>query len=369
MKVRRMLVMLTGSALVFGGVFGFVAFRKAMTEQYFATQGKPVVTVTVAQALLDPWYSVVSAVGTLRAVNGVDVASSSSGLVTEIAFQSGQEVRQGQLLLRLDSDVEVGELRSALAELALAQTIHDRSKTLLRSNTVSVAAMEKAEAELKVRQARAGALQAQIAKKTVVAPFDGVLGIRKVDLGQYLQPGQAIVNLQDLSLMLCDLTVSQKDMAALEAGQPVRMTSDAWPGQIFDGAIAVVESQAEAKTGMVAVQASFSNPDSRLRPGVFARIEIVRPTEEQVVTVPTSAVSYNLYGDAVFVVREGSPDKTAERVAVHLGERRGGVVVVKQGIAVGDWVVTSGQVKLESGTPVRIAAENPLEASGKSALR
>ncbi|TAN68209.1 MAG: efflux RND transporter periplasmic adaptor subunit, partial [Magnetospirillum sp.] len=316
----------------------------------------------------------VPAVGTLQAVNGVDIAGSMSGLVKEIAFQSGQEVRRGQLLLRLDTDVELGDLHSAEAELALARTSYDRSRALLRSDTVSVAAVEKTEAELKVRQAKVGGLQAQIAKKSVTAPFDGVLGVRRVDLGQYLQPGQVIVNLQDLSLMLCDFTVSQKDLAVVQVGQPVRMTSDAWPGQAFDGTIAAIEPLVDAKTGMMGVQAKFPNPDRRLRPGMFAKIEIVRPTGDRVVTVPTSAVSYNLHGDAVFVVRDGSaadgkPVKTVERAVVQLGDRRDGVVVVRQGIAVGDVVVTSGQVKLENGSLVQIAAEDPLKAPAKTALQ
>lgn len=374
MKAKRMIVMLVGSAVVFGGVFGFVNFRNSMIKQYFASMPKPVVAVTTATASLDVWRSVVPAVGTLQAVNGVDIAGSMSGLVKEIAFQSGQEVRRGQLLLRLDTDVELGDLHSAEAELALARTSYDRSRALLRSDTVSVAAVEKTEAELKVRQAKVGGLQAQIAKKSVTAPFDGVLGVRRVDLGQYLQPGQVIVNLQDLSLMLCDFTVSQKDLAVVQVGQPVRMTSDAWPGQAFDGTIAAIEPLVDAKTGMMGVQAKFPNPDRRLRPGMFAKIEIVRPTGDRVVTVPTSAVSYNLHGDAVFVVRDGSaadgkPVKTVERAVVQLGDRRDGVVVVRQGIAVGDVVVTSGQVKLENGSLVQIAAEDPLKAPAKTALQ
>ncbi len=373
MRAGRMIVMLAGSALVFGGVFGFIGFRDAMTKAYFASMAKPVAAVTVAKASLVEWHDVIPAVGTLQAVNGVDIAGSASGLVREIAFLSGQEVKRGQVLLRLDIDVETGDLRSAEAELALARTVHDRNKALLRSSTVSVATMEKAEAELKVHQAKVGALQAQIAKKTVTAPFDGVLGVSKVDLGQYLQTGQTIVNLQDLSSMLCDLTISQKDLAVVEVGQPVRMRSDAWPDRVFDGTIAAIEPLVDVRTGMVAVQARFPNPDRRLRPGLFAKIEIVRPVGDKVVTVPISAVSYNLYGDAVFVVREGTaagkPDRTVDRVVVQLGERRDGVVVVRQGIVAGDTVVTSGQVRLENGDPVRIAAEDPLELPGKNVSR
>lgn len=374
MKAKRLIIMLAASGVVFGGVFGFVAFRNHMIKQYFATLPKPVVSVTVAKAQLADWRAVVPAVGTLQAVNGVDISGAVSGLVKSIAFESGQEARRGQTLVQLDVDVEMGDLRSALAELALARTNHDRNLRLVKSDTVSIAALEKTEAELKVKQAKVAGLQAQIAKKTITAPFDGRLGVRKVDLGQYVQPGQMVVNLQDLSVMLCDFTVSQKDLALVEIGRPVRMTTDAWPGLTFEGNVGAVEPLVDAKTGMVSVQARFPNADGRLRPGMFARIEIARPASDPVVTVPASAVSYALHGDAVFVVKEeagpdGKPASKAERVVVQLGERKDGLVVIRAGVAPGEVVVTSGQVKLEHGSPVSIHADDPLKTAAAGAVK
>ncbi|OAN46659.1 efflux transporter periplasmic adaptor subunit [Paramagnetospirillum marisnigri] len=370
MKAKRMIIMLVASAVIFGGVFGFVSFKNAMIKQYFATMPKPVVAVTVAPARQETWRGAIPAVGSLQAVNGVDIAASVSGLVKDIAFQSGQEVKRGHVLVRLDTDVEMGDLRSAEAELALARTSNDRNTALLRSNTVSVAALEKTQAELKVRQAKVGGLQAQIAKKSVTAPFDGTLGVRKIDLGQYVQPGQVMVNLQDLSLMLCDFTVSQKDLAAVVPGQPVRMSTDAYPGRSFDGTVAALEPLVDARTGMVTVQAKFPNDERILRPGMFAKIEIDKAGAEQVVTVPVSAVSYNLHGDAVFVVRDGADGaKTVERAVVQLGERKDGMVVVLQGVKPGELVVTSGQVKLENGSLVQVAAEDPLKPPAKTVMQ
>ncbi|WP_041039266.1 efflux RND transporter periplasmic adaptor subunit [Paramagnetospirillum magnetotacticum] len=374
MKAKRMIIMLAGSALVFGGVFGFVAFKNHMIKQFFATMPKPVISVTTAKAQMADWRAVVPAVGTLQAVNGVDISGAMSGLVKAIAFESGHDVKKGQVLVQLDSDVEMGDLRSAQAELVLARTSYDRSAALLKSNTVSVAALEKAEAELKVKQAKVAGLQATIAKKTITAPFDGRLGVRKVDLGQYLQPGQAVVNLQNLSLMLCDFTVSQKDLSLVAIDQKVTMTTDAWPGVVFEGSIAAIEPLVEAKTGMVSVQARFPNDEGRLRPGMFARIEIERPAGAPVVTVPASAVAYNLHGDAVFVVREeaGSDGKTvskAERAVVSVGDRKDGLVVIKSGVTAGDVVVTSGQVKLEHGSLVQPAAADPLKTADAGAVR
>lgn len=374
MRAKRMVVMLVVSGVVFGGVFGFVAFRQHMIKQFFATMPKPVVAVTAAVAREGEWREVVPAVGTLQAVNGVDVAGSAAGLIKDISFQSGQEVRRGQALVRLDTDVELGDLRSAQAEYELARTGFNRTQTLIRSNTVSQSALEKAAAELSVKAARVAGLQAQIGKKTVSAPFDGVLGVRKIDLGQYIQPGQAIVNLQDLTLMLCDFSVSQKDLAVLGIGQPVRMTTDAWPGRVFEGSVAAIEPAVDAKTGMVAVQARFPNSDRALRPGMFARIEIVRPAGQRVVTVPASAVSYNLHGDAVFVVRpaagaDGKPAQQVERTVVELGDRRDGMVVVRRGLAAGDLVVTSGQIKLENGSRVEVSPEDPMKPAAQASLR
>jgi membrane fusion protein (multidrug efflux system) len=374
MKTKRMIFMLAGSAIVFGGVFGFVAFRNHMIKQYFATLPKPVVAVTTAKAQLIDWHNVVPAVGTLQAVNGVDISGSMAGLVKSIAFDSGQDVKKGQVLVQLDTDVEAGDLRSAQAELALARTSYDRSAALLKSNTVSIAALEKAEAELKVRQAKVAGLQAQIAKKTIMAPFDGRLGVRKIDLGQYVQPGQMVVNLQDLSLMLCDFTVSQKDLALVSVGQSVRMSTDAWPGAGFEGQVAAIEPLVDAKTGMISVQARFSNAEGRLRPGMFARIEIARPLGAPVVTVPASAVAYNLHGDAVFVVKDeaGADGKTiskAARAVVSVGERKDGLVIIKSGVAGGDVVVTSGQVKLEHGSLVSVASSDPLKTAAAGSVQ
>ncbi len=374
MRIRRMVIMLAVCGVVFGGVFGFIVFRQHMMKQFFANMPKPVVAVTATAARESEWREVVPAVGTLQAVNGVDVAGSAAGLIRDISFQSGQEVRRGQPLVRLDTDVEMGDLRSAQAELELARTGFNRTQTLIRSNTVSQSALEKAEAELSVKTARVAGLQAMIGRKTVSAPFDGVLGVRKVDLGQYLQPGQAIVNLQDLTLMLCDFSVSQKELAALGVGEPVRLTTDAWPGRLFEGVVAAIEPLVDARTGMVAVQARFPNPDRVLRPGMFARIEIIRPTGQRVVTVPASAVSYNLHGDAVFVVRttaapDGKPVQLVERAVVELGDRRDGLVVVRRGLAAGELVVTSGQIKLENGSHVEVSSETPLGGAAEASLR
>lgn len=367
MNKKRMAIMTTSSLVVFGSVMGFVQFKNAMIKDYFANMPRPEVSVTAQPAAVEEWRDVVPAVGTLTAVNGVAVSASVAGLVREIAFESGQKVRKGQLLLKLDTDVEMGDLRSAIADADLAKVTAERQRALTKSEAVSKAAVDKAEAELKVREAKVAGIRATIDKKSVFAPFDGVLGVRKVDLGQYLQPGQAIVSLQDLSVMLADFTVSQKDLAAIAVGEPVRMTTDAWPGRTFDGTIEAVEPTVDSRTGMVAARARFPNPEGTLRPGLFARIEIARPAIAQAVTVPVSAVAYSLHGDSVFVVKDGADgSKEALRAMVDLGERREGRVAIKKGVNPGDVVVTSGQVKLENGSKVKITEDDPLKRSAKA---
>jgi membrane fusion protein (multidrug efflux system) len=366
MNAKRMMIMLAGSAILFGGILGFVQFREMMIKQYFATLPKPVISVTAETARTESWQDAVAAVGTLAAVNGVDISAQAAGLIREISFQSGQTVRKGQMLLRLDAEVEASDLRSAQADADLARISADRQRALVKTDSVSKAALDKAEAELKVKEAKVAGIRAQIDKKGVTAPFDGVLGVRKIDLGQYLQPGQAIVNLQNLSVMLADFTVSQRDLSVIAPGQPVRMTTDAWPGVVFDGTIAAIEPQVDAKSGMILVQARFPNVEGRLRPGMFARIDIVRAQSAEVVTVPASAISYNLHGDAIFVVQDGPEGKQAARMVVELGERRDGRVVIRKGINPGDLVVTSGQLKLEHGSKVQMDETDPLKQAAKA---
>lgn len=371
MRWKRMLVMLLVSGVLFGGVFGFVAFRDQMIKEYFASIPVPVVPVTAEPAQAQTWEVVVPAIGTLRAVNGVEVSAQVPGVVQEIAFRSGERVAKGQLLVRLDSDVERAQLRSAEAQLALARSNVQRARSLARTAAGTAANLDKAESEVRIAEATVEQLKAQIEKKLVAAPFAGVLGVRKVDVGAYLQPGAAIVTLQDLSVMLADFSVPQKELGRIAAGQPVRLTTDAWPGRVFEGRLTAIEPVVDPKSGMVEVQASLPNPDGALRPGLFATIEVVRQETRPVVTVPQSAISYHLYGDSVFVVKDGADGtKEVTRATVELGERRGGRVAVLNGVKAGDTVVTSGLVKLENGSRVAIAdKQNPLAPPDKVAVQ
>ncbi|CAA6606469.1 Membrane-fusion protein [Rhodospirillaceae bacterium LM-1] len=364
MKRRtKMIIMLGASALVLGGTLGFAQFRDQMIKQYFATMPKPVIAVTADMAHEDAWTQELKAVGTLKAVNGVDVTVGTAGLVKEILFQSGGQVAKGQVLVRLDTDVERADLASASAERSLAATQESRSRTLAQAGHVAQSALDKSQAELKVKDAKMAQLAALIARKTVTAPFAGVLGVRKIDVGQYLQPGQSVATLQDLSVLRLEIPVSQKDLAGLEPGLGVEVEVDAWPGRVFEGAISAIDPEVDVSSGMVTMEARIPNPDSALKPGMFAQVRIGKQDVKSVLVVPVTAVTYSLSGDSVFVIEPSleadKPVLVAKRVPVKVSERRDDWAAVTGDLKPGDKVVTSGQLKLESGTLVSMIEGNP----------
>lgn len=361
----KMLFMLIGSAVVFGGVFfkifaGFAAMQDAM-----ANMPVPVVNVTAEPAAAQEWGVEVSAIGVLEANRGVDVTTSVSGIVQQIRFESGETVAQGQVLVQLDADVERANLASAQALLKLAKADLARGQSLRSSDNISKATLEQRQSQYEVASAEVAALSAQIEKKVINAPFNGELGIRKINVGQYLDPGSAIVNIQDLSRMLVNFSISQKELSDLKAGQAVRMSTDAYPTKTFDGTITAIEPLVNQQTGMVEVQGTFNNADGLLRPGMFAKLAVLLPSRMQIVVVPQTAVSYSLYGDFIYIVKDGKTDqgeaiKTVERRIVKTGERRDGKIIVDENLKAGEVVVTSGQLKLDTGTRVALSKEDTL---------
>ncbi len=364
MNVKRIGVVVAGCAIVFGGVLGFVAFRDAMIKDYFANMPKPVITVTAEQVRKETWQDSVPAVGVLRAVNGVDVTVSVGGLVESLKFESGEMVKAGQLLLKLDSGVEQGNLNAALAQANLARITADRQRTLIRSNTVSQAAVDQADAELKVAIAQADSIRAQIEKKSVPAPFSGVLGVRKVDLGQYLDPGAVIVNLQDLSVMLVDFTVSQRDLDKIRVGGKLDILTDSWPGQTFTGVIEAIAPSIDAQSGMMTVRGRINNSDMRLRPGMLVQLAALSPVQRNILTLPMTSITYNLYGNFVYQITPVKGEKDAlevNRIIVTTGARDEGRVEITSGLTPDALVVTTGQAKLQNGARVRILDNKDME--------
>jgi len=359
MRWKRMLVMLIGAGIVFGGVYGFIQFKNQKIAEFFANMPKPVISVTTTEARRETWDTTVPSIGTLRAVNGVDVTTSVAGQVQKILFKSGQSVDAGQTLVVLDSDILQANRDATEADLQLAEANFKRVSAL-REGIVSQASVDERQFALAAAKAKVASLDAEIAKKTIKAPFGGQLGIRQIDLGQYIQAGTPIVNLQDLSTLHVEFSIGQRNVSEIVTGREIRVTSDAVPGKVFTGEVTSLEPEVNKATGLIDVEGSLPNPDGTLRPGMFVKVEVNLADKRDVVVVPESAISYNLYGDFVFVVepkKEGAEHPTVKRVVVKTGARRDGDVVILSGVEAGDTVVTSGQLKLSPGMQIDAAAE------------
>jgi membrane fusion protein, multidrug efflux system len=349
-------------ALLVGGLVGFNAFRSHMIAQFFATMKPPPSTVTVAEARTEVVPNLLTAVGDLAAVHQVNVTSDVSGRITDIMFTPGATVKAGSPLVQLFDAPDQGDLASFKAQAIVGQQSLDRAKTLAARQFGPQSTVDTAQAAYDQASAGIAKTQAIISQKLVRAPFDGVLGVRHVEVGQFLTAGTMIVTLTDLSQIYANFTTTEKESARLKDGQTVRVMVDAYPGKVFEGKITTVEPQINTDTRNIRVQATIDNPDRVLKPGMFATTTVVLPDKESVVTVPETAVDYTLYGDSVFQIVEkkaddGTTSLTAVRTFVRTGDRIEGRAVITSGLKPGDRVVAVGQLKLQSGAAVAISTD------------
>lgn len=349
-------------ALLVGALVGFNAFRSHMIAQFFANNKPPPASVTIAEAKSEVIPNLLTAVGDLAAVHQVNVTSDVSGRITDIMFTAGAAVKAGSPLLQLFDGPEQGDLASFKALATGAQLALDRAKQLAARQFGPQSTVDAAQATFDQANAGIAKTEAIISQKLVRAPFDGELGVRHVEVGQYLTAGTQIVTLTDLSTLYANFTVTEKDSAALKVGQTVRVAVDAYPGRTFEGKINVIEPQIATDTRNIRVQATFDNPDHILRPGMFATTTVVLPDKPPVVTVPETAVDYTLYGDSVFLITENKGDDgktglTAVRTFVRAGNRVHGRAEIVSGLKAGDRVVAVGQLKLQSGAAVAISTD------------
>jgi membrane fusion protein (multidrug efflux system) len=353
-KRRVFLLRLVITLVGLGVLIGLPAYIKLQQFRTMAAapQEQPPTTVTAAPVQRATWPRTVNAVGSLVAVQGVTVAAETGGKIVEIAFDSGKQVVKGDLLVRIDSDVEQAQLRSAQAAAELAAINLERNKGLRAKHSVSKADLDTADANYRQASAQVDNIRAVLAKKTVRAPFAGRLGLRMVNLGQILQEGDPIVPLQTIDPIYAEFSVPQQQLSLLAEGRDVRITTDAAPDQVFNGKITAVNPQIDAANRQVRVQATISNISGQLRPGMFANVEVLLPHAAEVLAIPQTAVLYAPYGDTVFVIEEqqdpsgGSTKKLLHQQIVRLGRRRGDYVAVESGLAEGESVVTSGVFKL-----------------------
>jgi membrane fusion protein (multidrug efflux system) len=322
-------------------------------------QGKKAVlppeTVTTAAARPDSWETSLSAVGSLTAVQGVTVAAELPAKVVEIAFAPGTKVTRGDLLIRQDTSVEEAQLPGAEAQVTLTESVLSRDVEMLKEKIVSQAEYDAAVAAHRQAMAQVQILRATIAKKTVRAPFGGRLGVRQVNLGQTLREGDPIVTLQSLDPIYVNFALPQQELSRLRVGLPVRVTSDAFPGQTIQGRITTVNPLVDAETRNVQLQATVANPAEALRPGMFVTTAVGLPVRKKVIAIPATSVLYAPFGDSVFVVADDNVVKGGKALRqqfVRLGERRGDFIAVTDGLKEGETIVSTGVFKLRNGQPV-----------------
>ncbi len=364
MLARRMSIMLVAVALVFGGVIGFISFGHHMRDRYLSSMGIPPQSVSTMPASLQDWQPQLEGVGSLRAVNGADLSSQVAGTVSALHFESGADVKAGTLLVELQSADDVGKLQSLKAMAALAQITLDRDLKQLKVQGVSQQQVDSDEQNLKNAQALVVQQQAIVDYKNIRAPFDGRLGIRQVDLGQYLAAGTTMVTIQSLDPIFVDFYLPQQSVSQLKVGEKVRAKVDTFPGRDFPGEITAINPKIDAGTRNVQIRATLQNPDRALLPGMYATVDIDVGAPEKLVTVPSTAITYNSFGNTVYLIddqgkdEQGHPKLAARQVFVKTGATRGDQVAILDGIKNGDMVVVAGQIKLRNGASVVVDNKN-----------
>lgn len=353
--IKRMTIVLCGMAVLFGGLYGFQTFKEIMIRKAIGAMANPPQTISTVVAANAPWQSTIDAVGSLRAVNGADLALQVAGIVQSIAFASGDNVAAGQTLLSLVATDDVAKLRSLEATAENYAIVLKRDEEQVKFNAVSQATVDSDRANLKNAQALVEQQKALLEQKTLKAPFAGRLGIRAVDLGQYLSAGTSIVTLQSLDPIYVDFYLPQQALAAISIGQDVSVAVDAFPAERFTGQITAVNAKVDSTSRNVQVRANLRNSEARLLPGMFAKVEIAVGKPEQVVTVPLTAIVNNSYGDLVYLVDDLHDGQgTARQMFVKTRPAKGDRVAVNEGIKPGATVVIAGQLKLRNGSPVKI---------------
>ncbi len=370
--LRRMLFML-GAVVVVVAILAALKFNSIYQQIQQFQAPKPAIDVETELARRMDWQSRLPAIGTLKASQGIDLSVEIAGTITDVQFQSGEKVSKGQAIVLLDSEMEQASLASAEADLNLSRLEFQRARSLLDRQAISRSEYDRLNAESQKAAASVAQLRASLSKKRILAPFSGTIGIRQVDVGDYIAAGTPIATLQDLTTLYVDFFLAEQHVPLLKLGQRVQLQVAAYPGERFEGVISALNPKVETTTRNVQVRAELANPDGRLLPGMFADLQVLLPTENAQVVVPETAITYTLYGNSVLLVTEGTPPEgvssdepylVVERRFVTTGERRDGLTVVLDGLEGGEQVITAGQLKLDSDTHVAIAESRTLKLEG-----
>jgi len=367
-KPRRKGIVIAIALLVTICVFAFGIKALQIGKMMSTPQTMPPTTVSSTSVKEEDWAPRLTAVGSVSAVQGAVVSAELAGVVSEINFENGGEAKKGEVLMKLDASQEEALLRSAEAEAQLAQTDLERSRDLAMKKVVSSAELDSAQSKFRRLNAVVDQVRSSIAKKTLIAPFDGQLGIRQVNVGQMINAGQQVVPLTSLDPVFADFALPQQYLGQLTPGLEVHVTTDAIPGRVFNGKLTAINSMVDSSTRNITLQATLDNSDHALRPGMFAKAEVMLPEKHKTLVVPGSAISYAPFGDSVFVIEKKKDEKTGKESQVirqqfvRVGEGRGDLVAITQGLKAGETIVSTGVFKLRNGMTVTInndLAPNP----------
>ncbi len=358
--MKKWILMLSIVLLLFGSVVTYRLIDIKQKMDAFASRPEPEFPVTITEVKAVDWVPVIEAIGFIEPNQGVTVANETSGVIDKIAFESGTQVEAGQPLVLLDSEVEKANLKSSQAKLPAAEAKYKRYQGLFKKGSISKEAYDEAEANYYSLKADIESLKATIDRREIKAPFAGVVGIRNVYLGQYIQAGSDIVRLEDSSVMRLRFTVPQTDISRIKLDQEVDIFVDAYPDQPFKGSISAIEPAVNVQSGPIQVQADIPNSDGKLRSGMFARANIIMPKLANQVTLPQTAITFTLYGDNVYIVTEEDGEKRVKQHVVKVGERTKDIAHILEGVKPGDVVVTSGQVRLSNHAKVSIVESNAI---------
>jgi membrane fusion protein, multidrug efflux system len=367
-KPRRKGIVIAIALLVTICVFAFGIKALQIGKMMSTPQTMPPTTVSSTSVKEEDWAPRLTAVGSVSAVQGAVVSAELAGVVSEINFENGGEAKKGEVLMKLDASQEEALLRSAEAEAQLARTDLERSRDLAMKKVVSSAELDSAQSKFRRLNAVVDQVRSSIAKKTLIAPFDGQLGIRQVNVGQMINAGQQVVPLTSLDPVFADFALPQQYLGQLTPGLEVHVTTDAIPGRVFNGKLTAINSMVDSSTRNITLQATLDNSDHALRPGMFAKAEVMLPEKHKALVVPGSAISYAPFGDSVFVIEKKKDEKTGKESQVirqqfvRVGEARGDLVAITQGLKAGETIVSTGVFKLRNGLTVTInndLAPNP----------
>ena len=377
--MKRTIIFLAATivlATLCGGLWYFqFIIKPGMMKAFMAAAAPPPVSVAVTSPRVETWAPRLPAIGTLRAVQEVNIAPQIGGVIVSVRVELGEDVEKGAPLFEIDNSVEQADLKNNLAALKNAGLVLDRQRQLIQGGNTAKANFDAAEAARDQAAAAVDRVRAIIAQKLLTAPFAGRIGIRKLDLGQYVSPGTSLITLQQLDPIFVDFPIPEKSLGVLKAGQQIEIEVDAYPGEIFRGVIKTIDARVAQDSRNVLVRGQLDNTKKRLRPGMFANVNVIAGEPVKVMTVPRTAIAYSLYGDSVFVVEPDSPGgggaKAAlananavfkvERRAVHAGDVREDRVAIIDGVEPGETIVAEGQLKLQSGARVRIDPAARLE--------